>query len=82
MTSYEYDQKRWNANDGKATYDVKDGVLTITSTDGAMSMKILSMEQNSCMLDASMFVESMMKDYKLTEKFDVQSARLKVKRIS
>lgn len=82
MTSYEYNHNRWNAIDYKPTYDVKDGVLTITSTDGAMSMKILSMEQNSCMLDASMFVESMMKDFKLTEKFDVQSARLKVKRIS
>lgn len=80
VTSYEYDGG-WKANDEKSTYDIKNGVLTITSSEST-SLKILSMEQNSCIFDALVFVEDLMKDYKLTEKFDVKSAQLKVKKIS
>lgn len=80
VTSYEYDDG-WKANDEKSTYDIKNGVLTITSSEST-SLKILSMEQNSCIFDASVLLEGMMKDYKLTEKFDVKSAQLKIKRIS
>ena len=80
VTSYEYDGG-WKANDEKSTYDIKNGVLSITSSH-TISMKILSMEQNSCIFDASVLLEGMMKDYKLTEKFDVKSAQLKIKRIS
>lgn len=80
MTSYEYDGG-WKANDEKSTYDIKNSVLTITSSE-PISLKILSMEQNSCIFDALAPVEDLMKDYKLTEKFDVKSAQLKIKRIS
>ena len=80
MTSYEYDGG-WKAGDDKSTYDIKNGVLTIISSDN-ISMKILSMERNSCIFDVPAFMEEMMKDYKLTEKFDVKSAKLKMKRIS
>lgn len=79
MTSYEYDGG-WKAGDDKPTYDIKNGVLTIISSDN-ISMKILFMERNSCIFDVPAFVEEMMKDYKLTEKFDVKSAKLKMKRI-
>lgn len=80
VTSYEYDDG-WKANDEKSTYDIKNGVLTITSSEST-SLKILSMEQNSCIFDASVLLEGMMKDYKLTEKFDVKSAQLKIMKIS
>lgn len=80
VTSYEYDDG-WKANDEKSTYDIKNGVLSITSSEST-SLKILSMEQNSCIFDALVLVEGMMKEDKLTEKFDVKSAQLKIKRIS
>ena len=80
VTSYEYDDG-WKANDEKSTYDIKNGVLSITSSEST-SLKILSMEQNSCIFDALTLVEGMMKEDKLTEKFDVKSAHLKVKKIS
>ncbi|KXB79083.1 hypothetical protein HMPREF3034_02221 [Prevotella sp. DNF00663] len=81
VIDYEYDGG-WKAGEEKSTYDIKNDVLTMTSTSShIMSMEILSMKQNSCIFNVPKLVEEMMTDYKLTEKFDVKSAKLKMKRV-